>query len=176
MLLAVVVVSLQHFDATCAGCVERLLKTQPGVLNASVDCKARSPYIDYDSRIVSGESIPVFKRAGAPVFAGTINQRGGLEIRVSKVARDSTLARLIRMVEESQAEKANTQRFLENAERSYAAGVIFFTGLLIALCVIVVLAASALGFHLALPIGVVGHEGSTVLVCLNDLRLLAFRG
>ena len=42
-----------------------------------------------------------------------------------------------------------------------------------ALAVIAVLVASALGFHLPLPIGVVGHEGSTVLVCLNGLRLLA---
>jgi Cd2+/Zn2+-exporting ATPase len=85
-----------------------------------------------DESSLTGEAIPVFKRPGDSVFAGTINQRGGLEIRVSKIARDSTIARLIRMVEEAQAEKANTQRFLENAERSYAAGVIFFTGLLIA--------------------------------------------
>ena len=53
---------------------------------------------------------------------------------------------------------------------------IIFKNLAFALCVIVVLAASVLGFHLPLPIGVVGHEGSTVLVCLNGLRLLAFRG
>jgi Zn2+/Cd2+-exporting ATPase len=53
---------------------------------------------------------------------------------------------------------------------------VIFENLAFALCVIVVLAASALGFHLPLPIGVVGHEGSTVLVCLNGLRLLAFRG
>jgi Cd2+/Zn2+-exporting ATPase len=53
---------------------------------------------------------------------------------------------------------------------------IIFENLAFALCVIVVLVASALGFHLPLPVGVVGHEGSTVLVCLNGLRLLAFRG
>ena len=53
---------------------------------------------------------------------------------------------------------------------------IIFENLAFALCVIVVLAASALGFHLPLSIGVVGYEGSTVLVCLNGLRLLAFRG
>jgi Cd2+/Zn2+-exporting ATPase len=41
--------------------------------------------------------------------------------------------------------------------------------------VIVVLVAAALGFALPLPLGVVGHEGSTVLVCLNGLRLLAYR-
>jgi hypothetical protein len=42
--------------------------------------------------------------------------------------------------------------------------------------VIVVLIAAALGFDLALPLGVVGHEGSTVIVCLNGLRLLVYRG
>jgi Cd2+/Zn2+-exporting ATPase len=45
-----------------------------------------------------------------------------------------------------------------------------------ALTVIVVLIISALGLNLSLPFGVVGHEGSTVLVCLNGLRLLGFRG
>jgi Cd2+/Zn2+-exporting ATPase len=48
--------------------------------------------------------------------------------------------------------------------------------LAIAVAVIVALVISALGFALPLPLGVVGHEGSTVLVCLNGLRLLAFRG
>jgi Cd2+/Zn2+-exporting ATPase len=45
----------------------------------------------------------------------------------------------------------------------------------IAIGVILVLVISALGLSLPLPIGVVGHEGSTVLVCLNGLRLLSFR-
>jgi Zn2+/Cd2+-exporting ATPase len=53
---------------------------------------------------------------------------------------------------------------------------IIFENLTFSLAVIVLLVVSALGFHLPLPIGVVGHEGSTVLVCLNGLRLLAFRG
>jgi Cd2+/Zn2+-exporting ATPase len=44
------------------------------------------------------------------------------------------------------------------------------------MAVIIVLVVAALGFHLPLPFGVVGHEGSTVLVCLNGLRLLAFQG
>src|SRR5262245_13658070 len=66
MLLAAVAVLLRHFDAICAGCVERLLKTQPGVLNASVDCRARSLYIDYDSRIVSDERIAHVAHRFAP--------------------------------------------------------------------------------------------------------------
>ena len=53
---------------------------------------------------------------------------------------------------------------------------VVWQNLAFALSVIIVLVISALGLHLPLPYGVVGHEGSTVLVCLNGLRLLAFRG
>jgi Cd2+/Zn2+-exporting ATPase len=52
---------------------------------------------------------------------------------------------------------------------------VVYQNLTFALAVIVVLIISALGFNLPLPLGVVGHEGSTVLVCLNGLRLLGFR-
>ncbi len=76
---------------------------------------------------LTGESMPVSKKVGDPVFAGTINQTGGLEVRVTKLAKDSTIEKLIRMVEEAQSEKAETQRFLDRAEQWYAAGVIAFT-------------------------------------------------
>jgi Cd2+/Zn2+-exporting ATPase len=80
---------------------------------------------------LTGESIPVLKKAGDPVFAATINQTGGLEIRVTKLAKDSAIEKLIRMVEEAQSEKAETQRFLDRAEQWYASVVIGFTLLLI---------------------------------------------
>jgi Cd2+/Zn2+-exporting ATPase len=80
-----------------------------------------------DESSLTGESMPVTKKAGDPVFGGTINQTGGLEVRVSRLARDSTIAKLIRMVEEAQAEKADTQRFLEKTEQIYATGVVLFT-------------------------------------------------
>ena len=81
---------------------------------------------------LTGESIPVLKKVGDPVFAATINQTGSLEVRVSKLAKDSTVEKLIRMVEEAQSEKAKTQRFLDRAEQYYAVGVILFTLALIA--------------------------------------------
>jgi Zn2+/Cd2+-exporting ATPase len=84
-----------------------------------------------DESSLTGESIPVAKKAGDGVFAATINQTGGLEVRVSKLAKDSTIEKLIRMVEEAQSEKAETQRFLNRAEQFYAVGVITFTILLI---------------------------------------------
>jgi len=89
-----------------------------------------------DQSSLTGESMPVSKKVGDPVFAGTINQTGGLEVRVTKLAKDSTIEKLVRMVEEAQTEKADTQRFLDRAEQFYAAGVILFA---IALIVVPIL-------------------------------------
>ena len=84
-----------------------------------------------DESSLTGESMPVLKKAHDPVFAATINQTGGLEVRVTKLAKDSAIEKLIRMVEEAQSEKAETQRFLDRAEQFYAIGVITFTFILI---------------------------------------------
>ncbi|MFH1498991.1 MAG: heavy metal translocating P-type ATPase [Verrucomicrobiota bacterium] len=80
-----------------------------------------------DEAMLTGESMPVSKTVGSSVFAGTMNQTGSLEVRVSKLAKDSTIAKLIQLVEQAQGEKANTQRFLEKAEQAYAIGVILMT-------------------------------------------------
>ncbi|MCS6846798.1 MAG: heavy metal translocating P-type ATPase [Anaerolineae bacterium] len=84
-----------------------------------------------DQSSVTGESMPVSKGVGDMVFAGTVNQSGSLEVKVTKLARDSTIARLIRMVEEAQSQKAPTERFLDKFEQVYAVGVILFTLLMI---------------------------------------------
>jgi Zn2+/Cd2+-exporting ATPase len=80
-----------------------------------------------DESSLTGESMPVLKKAHDPVFAATINQTGGLEVRVTQLAKDSAIEKLIRMVEEAQSEKAETQRFLDRAEQFYAIGVIVLT-------------------------------------------------
>ncbi len=80
-----------------------------------------------DQSSITGESMPVGKDVGDTVFAGTINKNGNLEIRVTRLAKDSTLARLIQMVEEAHSEKAETQRFIDTAEQYYAMGVIVLT-------------------------------------------------
>lgn len=84
-----------------------------------------------DQSSVTGESMPVTRGEGATLFAGTINLTGSVNARVTKLAKDSTISRMIALVEEAQGRKANTQQFLERAERYYAAGVIVFTLLLI---------------------------------------------
>lgn len=82
-----------------------------------------------DQSSITGESIPVSKGPGHKVFAGTINKNGSLDVVVTRLARDSTIARLIRLVEEAQSEKAETQRFIDTAEQYYAMGVILLTAL-----------------------------------------------
>jgi Cd2+/Zn2+-exporting ATPase len=71
--------------------------------------------------------MPVQKQPGDSVFAGTLNQTGGLEFEVTRLAKDSALAKLVELVEEAQSEKASAQRWLDRAEQYYAVGVILFT-------------------------------------------------
>jgi Cd2+/Zn2+-exporting ATPase len=80
-----------------------------------------------DESSLTGESMPVTKHAGSKLFAGTINQSGGIELTVTKRSDDSALARMVKLVAEAQAEKSQAQRFLEKAEQWYAMGVILFT-------------------------------------------------
>jgi Cd2+/Zn2+-exporting ATPase len=84
-----------------------------------------------DQSTLTGESMPVTKHVNDIVFAGTINQTGSLDVKVTKLARDSTIAKLIKLVEEAQSEKAPTERFLDKFEQYYAIIVIVATMLLI---------------------------------------------
>jgi Cd2+/Zn2+-exporting ATPase len=73
---------------------------------------------------VTGESLPVDKTAGDDVFAGTINGRGALEVTVTRVRRDTTLARIGHLVEQAQAQRAPTQSLVERFARIYTPVVI----------------------------------------------------
>ncbi len=84
-----------------------------------------------DQSTITGESMPVDVAAGSPVYAGTLNTRGALEIDVTRLASESTLARIIDLVESAQGEKARTQRFLDKFEQKYTLGVIGATALAI---------------------------------------------
>jgi Cd2+/Zn2+-exporting ATPase len=77
-----------------------------------------------DQAPITGESMPVEKVVGDKVFAGTLNGQGALDVEATQAARDTTLARIIKMVEEAQDSKAPTERFLDKFEQVYAMSII----------------------------------------------------
>jgi len=82
-----------------------------------------------DESTLTGEAVPLRKKVGDEVFAGTLNTSGALDIKVTRRAGDSTLARVIRMVEEAREAKAPAQSWIEEAESTYA-GVVLLGALL----------------------------------------------
>nr|WP_165065306.1 heavy metal translocating P-type ATPase [Desulfovibrio sp. ZJ200] len=80
---------------------------------------------------ITGESMPVEKKAGNPVYAGTINESGSFEFEVTAAATDSTLARIIHAVEEAQGSRAPMQRFVD-AFAKYYTPVVFLISILAA--------------------------------------------
>jgi len=106
--------------------IDEIVIVRPGE-QIAVDGILLEGSTNVDESSLTGESMPVSKTAGSPLFAGTINQSGGIELKVTKRSEDSTLSRMVKLVAEAQAEKSRTQRFLERAEQYYAMGVIGFT-------------------------------------------------
>lgn len=114
-----------------------------------------------DESSLTGESMPVSKSEGESVYAGTINQTGSLEVEVARLAKDSTIARLIQMVEEAQSEKASTQRWLDQAEQYYALGVILLT-----------IALATIPVALGQPFEATFYRAITVMVVASPCALI----
>ena len=89
---------------------------------------------------LTGESMPVEKNVGDTVFAGTINGGGSLEVQTTKVASDTTIARIIKMVEDSQEKKAPVQRFVDVFAKYYTPAVMI---LAVLVCIVPPLLFSA---------------------------------
>ena len=77
-----------------------------------------------DESALTGESMPVRKAIGDAVFGGTVNQGGVLEVRVTSVAEDSAVSRLIRLIEEAQASRSSSEIAIERFARVYTPVVI----------------------------------------------------
>ncbi len=84
-----------------------------------------------DDSPVTGESMPVTKGPGDPVFAGSINTEAALRIRVTKAAEDNTISRIIRLVEEAEEARAPTERFIDRFSRWYMPMIVALSALVI---------------------------------------------
>lgn len=82
---------------------------------------------DVDQATITGEPLPVTKRTGDEVYAGTLNGTGSLRVRVERDPSDSVIARIVKMVEEASETKAPTQLFIEKVEQRYSAGMVLAT-------------------------------------------------
>lgn len=119
-----------------------------------VDGKVIAGSSAVDESAITGEPMPADKEFDSEVYAGTINQNGLLNIRATGVGADTTLARIIRRVEEAQEEKAPTQRFIERFARWY-------TPFIIALSLVMYLITRDI--ELALTLMVIGCPGALVI-------------
>ena len=86
---------------------------------------------DVDQSPITGESRPVVKERGSEVFAGTVNGDGGLVVEVRKLASETLMSRMIRLVEEAQEQRSPSQRLAERFTRIFVPLVLLFVGVMI---------------------------------------------
>ena len=113
--------SWQSVPARTVG-IGAIARVRPGE-RIALDGEVTSGRSTVNQAPITGESLPVDKAPGDPVFAGTINDSGSFEYRVTAPATQSTLARIIHAVEAAQGARAPTQRFVDSFARVYTPAV-----------------------------------------------------
>jgi heavy metal translocating P-type ATPase len=118
-----------------------------------------------DQARITGESLPLEKTAGAPVFAGSINQSGALEIRAERIGRDTSYGKIIEAVEQAERSRAPVQRLADRLAGYlvyFALGAAVLTYLLtrdIRSTISVVIVAGACGIAAGTPLAILGAIG-----------------
>ncbi len=157
-----------------------------------------SSYVDQAA--VTGEPVPVHRGPGEEVFAGTINQNGSLEVRVTKPASETMLSRIILSVEEAQAKRTSYQRFSDSFGKWYTPAM-FVLGVLVATVpplffgaewypfiyrgLVVFVVSCSCGLALSVPVAVVGamanaakngtvFKGGSYLEVVDTVKVIAF--
>jgi len=126
-----------------------------GIVSAGSSTVNQSP--------ITGESMPLEKSVNDEVFAGTINDKGSLEVRVTEKFENSTLSRIIHLVEEAQVKKAPSQSFVEKFARYYTPAVVSFAALLAILPPLVLGASFNEWFYRALVLLVISCPCALVI-------------
>lgn len=103
-----------------------VVRVRPGE-RIPVDGAVASGASSVNQAAITGESLPVFKELDDEVFAGTINGAGAMDLVVQKHAEDTTLAKILHAMEEAQASRSETQRFVDRFARYYTPAVVVAT-------------------------------------------------
>lgn len=117
--------------------VGELVLVRPGE-KIAVDGTILEGYASIDESMISGESIPVDKRAGDRVISGTLNHNGMLKIKATEVGNETTLAKMIQLMEEAQNSKAPIQRMADKISGIFVPIIIALSALTFAAWYLVV--------------------------------------
>ena len=120
----------QHEVAASSLKVNDLILIRPGD-RVSADGEITQGESSIDDSPITGESVPIHKAVGDTVFAGSVNLDGVIQVKVEKAAKDNTISRIIELVEQAQASKAPTARFIEKFSQYYTPIVMGIAALII---------------------------------------------